>query len=177
MEVWKDVEGYEGLYQVSNFGRIKSLSRFINNRKGYYCKEKILKENITLKGYNRITLYKNTHPKSFFVHRLVAQAFIENPNKYFLVNHKDENKLNNCVSNLEWCDSKYNTNYGTGIARQVAKRKIKINQYDLKGNFIKSWDGIADAEKYYNIPRQNICKCCQGKVKTAGGFIWKYIRN
>lgn len=164
MEIWKDIKGYEGLYQASNLGRIKSLNS-----------KKILKGYLNQYGYIRIVLYKKGVPKSYQAHRLIAMTFIENENNLPVINHKDENKQNNNVNNLEWCTIKYNSNYGSGIQKQVNKRKRKINQYDLNGNFIKCWDGIADAEKYCNISRQNICRCCQCKAKTAGGFKWQYV--
>ena len=104
MEIWKDILGYEGLYQVSNYGRVRSLK---------YGKEKILKQQINTDGYLHIDLYKNKKRKNYNVHRLVTIAFLENPNNYPQVNHKDENKQNNHIDNLEWCDYKYNCNYGT----------------------------------------------------------------
>lgn len=117
-EYWKDIKDYEGLYQISNLGRVKSLSRYVYTSnpkfKGYRCtKEKILKSGKTKKGYLIVVLRKNNKSKSMYVHRLVATAFIYNPNNLPEVNHKDENPLNNNVTNLEWCTHKYNGNYGT----------------------------------------------------------------
>ena len=106
MEIWKDIEGYEGLYQVSNKGRIKSLNY---RRTG---KERVLSSSPTSSGYLVVCLYKNKKPKPFLIHRLVAEAFIPNSDNLPEVNHKDENKLNNRVENLEWCDREYNINYG-----------------------------------------------------------------
>ena len=115
MEIWKDIEGYEGFYQVSNYGRVKSLNY---NRTG---KAKELKQSINL-GYKYVILYKDNKRKKFLVHRLVAQAFVPNPNEYLEVNHIDENKANNCVWNLEWCTRLYNNNYGT-INERISKAK------------------------------------------------------
>ena len=119
MEVWKDIKGYEGLYQVSNLGRVRSLPRIIetessNQYKTFHNvqekKGKILKQKES--DYKSVALYKDKKSKYYMVHRLVAQAFISNPNGYLYVNHKDEDKYNNCVENLEWCTQSYNINYG-----------------------------------------------------------------
>lgn len=121
-EIWKDIAGYEGLYQVSNVGRVRSLKRsvFVRNRNKY----KTLKGSIKTgcyelkNGYHVVSLYKDGIGKRFFTHRLVAVAFLENPLNLPQVNHKDENKKNNSVDNLEWCDAKYNTNYGDCIEKE-----------------------------------------------------------
>ena len=107
MEEWRDIKGYEGRYQISSEGRVRSLDRIGKN--GYSYKGKILKPRPTKRGY----IKANLSGKIYAVHRLVAQAFIPNPNNYPVVNHKDENPSNNCIENLEWCDVKYNINYGT----------------------------------------------------------------
>lgn len=112
----KDIKGYEGLYKVDNFGNVYSLPR--KTTKGGKLKQQINKRN-----YCRVVLCKNNIAKAFSVHRLVAQAFIPNPQNFPQVNHKDENPRNNCVSNLEWCTAKYNCNYGTGIQRNSAARR------------------------------------------------------
>ena len=163
-EIWKDIIGYEGLYQVSNLGNVKSLK---NN------KEKIINGGITTKGYKQVELYNKCKCKRHYVHRLVAKIFISNPNNYPIVNHKDENKLNNCVDNLEWCTNQYNLTY-----KDTQKnKKRKINQYDLKGNLIKTWDCIIDIEKKLNIKNPNICKVCNGKRNKTGGYIWRYAND
>ena len=110
-EIWKNIKGYEGLYQVSNLGRVKSLER--KDNLGRKVNEKILKNRNATHGYIAVILSKDSNKKTYRVHRLVAEAFIPNPNKYLEVNHKDENKSNNRIDNLEWCDRKYNCNYGT----------------------------------------------------------------
>lgn len=119
-EIWKDIEGYEGLYQISNLGRVKSLEKYVNtaikNNTKVKRKEQILKQ-YNKNGYLQVTLTHNNKRKYFGVHRLVANAFIPNLNNYPQVNHKDENTLNNCVDNLEWCTAKYNCNYGTRNSR------------------------------------------------------------
>ena len=114
MEIFKPIKGYEGLYEVSNLGRVKSLPKYHRNRfSGYTEKEKILKSRIDSYGYQMVMLCKDKKQKNYLVHRLVTNAFLENPYNYDSINHKDENKLNNCVENLEFCNRKYNNNYGT----------------------------------------------------------------
>jgi hypothetical protein len=127
-EVWKDIEGYEGLYQVSNLGKVKSIDRYIKQYNGYnysirIYRGKILKSNIGNRGYLKVVLHKQRKAKTYNVHRLVAETFILNPNNYSQVNHKDENKLNNCVDNLEWCTSKYNINFGQRNTKVANKLK------------------------------------------------------
>lgn len=178
-EKWKDIKGYEGYYQISNFGRIKSLLRYkycYNYKSKKYIKmpinSKILKPRLSKFGYCHIILHKNSKSQLKLIHRLVAEAFIPNPNNYPQVNHKDENKSNNIVNNLEWCDSKYNMNYGNvkiKIAKSLSK---KVNQYDLNGNYIKTWECISIPRKLYNA--SHISECCNGIRKSNKGYIWKY---
>lgn len=162
-----------GLYEVSNYGRIKSLERYIDSNNEFgkikqIHKERILKNNITKSGYVMITLFKNGNPKSYFIHRLVAEMFIDNPNNYKEINHKDENKSNNNANNLEWCTRKYNNVY--------SKAK-KVYQYDMNGNFIAEWESSYEAAKQNKLYASNIRNCCIGKNKTTGGFIWKHADN
>lgn len=173
-EEWKDIKEYEGLYQISNFGRVKSLSRKIWNGKGYYqSKEKILKPGIEKLGYHYFYLCKNNKRKKY-LHRLLAEAFIPNLLKLPEVNHKDQNPFNNELNNLEWCTHEYNMNYGDKNERISKKIKKKIIQYTLKGKKIKEWDGIINIEKELKIPSSNITSCCKGKYKKTHGFIFKY---
>lgn len=139
-------------YSVSNLGRVKSFKR----------KEVILKPMVNHKGYLKVEL----DSKCCLIHRLVAEAFIHNPNNLPQVNHKDENKENNCVSNLEWCDNKYNSNYGS--------RVIPVIQLDLEGNVIKEWKCMKQAGLTLNINVPHICDCCKGKRNKAGGYRWQY---
>ena len=176
-EIWKDIKNYEGIYQVSNYGRIRRLERVIEHKTCYgglyHIRDKILKPKIEKDGYYRIGLRKDGIKKYYRLNRLVAQTFISNSNEYQVVNHKDENKLNNNVDNLEWCTQKYNVNYGDGINKRKKKISIKINQYDLEDNYIKTWNSINDAVRYYNGNTQ-ICQCCKEKRNSASGFKWKY---
>lgn len=163
-EKWKDVKNYEGLYQISNLGEIKS----------YYKGCKVLKINITACGYCYITLYKNKKPKRFPIHRLVAQAFIKNPNNYLFINHKDENKLNNNVNNLEWCSHKYNCNYGSRNYRCALHNWKRVQRYNRQNELIGEFPSLKEAEKITGVKYQLISRVCRGKRKTAGGSIWKY---
>lgn len=165
-EIWKDLKGYEGLYQVSNLGRIKSL---------YFSKEKIMKPILTgTCKYYTIGLAKNKKRKTHLIHRLVAETFLENPNNLPEVNHKDENKLNNRIDNLEWCNHEYNMHYGNCLKKVSEKQhRKKINQYDLNGKFIKQWDSVSEIRKKLNVT--NIANCCLGRYKQSNGFIWRYV--
>ena len=170
-EVWRDIEGYEDWYKVSNLGRVKS----INNRK-------ILKTNFNKDGYERVSITKDHTTQTFLIHRLVAKAFISNPNNFPQVNHIDGNKNNNKVSNLEWCTASYNVKHAfvhklrknkKGIENKLSK---PICQYDIKGNFIKLYGGIREAERITGIKNQSIIKNLKGIYKTAGGYKWEYFK-
>ena len=179
-EEWRDIKGYEDLYQVSNLGRVKSLK----DNKGNY-REKILSNSTTTQGYLFVHLYKNGKVKLFTVHRLVAMHFIENSNNYKEVNHKDEDKFNNRVDNLEWCTRKYNQNYGTRTQRASEKMKGSKNPRSRKVQCIttgKVFNYIKEAAEYYNIDKHSISDCCKGKYKSAGKhpdtgekLVWKYL--
>ena len=165
MEIWKDIPNYEGLYQVSNLGNIRGL---YNYRGKYHILKPRLK-----RGYHQIGLRKNTIRKWFAVHRLVAQVFIANPHNCKYINHKDENKLNNSVENLEWCTAHYNNCYGTRRERVKQKIAKKVLQYDLNNNFIREYPSIADASKPYKT-LSNISLCCRGIYKQVYGYIWRF---
>lgn len=173
-EIWRPIKGYESLYEVSNLGRVKSLPRETNNQ--YGKEERILKTEKSIKGYVMVSLRKEGKSKLCSIHRLVAEAFIPNPNNLPCVNHIDEDKTNNRVSNLEWCTHKYNINYGSCIERRVNKQKKPVNQYTLDGVFIRQWTSAGEASKELHIGRMNICAVCNNHkwVKSAGGFIWRY---
>lgn len=166
-EVWKDVIGYEGLYQVSNLGRVKSLLR--GGTEG-----KILCPLEHRQGYLHVRLCKKGVYKQFSIHRLVAITYLDNPNNFLEVNHIDENKKNNRVDNLEWCNNRYNVNYGTGILRNKLKHQKQVKQFDIEGNLIDTFESIQEASKVTKVHYTNIGRCCNNKRKTAGGYIWKY---
>ena len=172
-EIWRDIKGYEGKYQVSNLGRVKSL--YYKCKMGYNGKSKLLgiyKNRNNDYGYYFTPLNKNGKHKNFFIHRLVAEAFIPNPNNLPCVNHIDEDKSNNKVDNLEWCSYKYNVNYGTCKTRSMLKRSKPVIQYTKEGEFVKEWRSIKEAETSIG-KRNGIFACLSGKSKTAGGFVWK----
>ena len=173
-DVWKDVPGYEGLYKISNSGKVKSL------RFNHSSKEKVLRNRIVGGGYCQVILYKNKNKKAFYVHVLVANSFILNPNNFPEVNHKDGNKTNNHVDNLEWVTSKQNSVHAvkTGL-RVVPKgkehyRSKKINQYDKLGNFVKTWNSMNEIKRTLGYCTSNIFKCCNGIIKSSYGYVWKY---
>ena len=177
IELWKDVKDYEGLYQVSTLGRVRSIDKYVNakirNIDKVLKRGKILKPVYNKGGYLKVDLYKNGKGTGFLVHRLVAEAFISNPDNLPLINHKDEVKDNNYPYNLEWCTDDYNRHYGTAIKRSVEKRSKKVYQYDLEGNLIKEWDSTREAGRN-GYEAKNISACCLGKRKTHKGFIWSY---
>lgn len=163
--LWKDVPGYSGIYEISNTGLVRG-------RKGM---RKIL---LTHDGYQYVKLCNRGREKKMKIHRLVALAFIPNPFGLLEINHKDENKQNNNVCNLEWCDRKYNNNYGkrnivAGNAIRKAKQ-MRVFRYGLDGIFIDSFESAKVAENALKIDRTGITKCANNKRKSAGGFIWKY---
>lgn len=168
MENWKDIKGFEGLYQVSDLGRVKSLNYM---RTGT---ERVLVGNKGKNGYLIVNLCKDGKQKSRLVHRLVATAFIPNSDGLPQVNHKDECKTSNAVTNLEWCDGKYNTNYGTGIERRAKAKSKAIYQYTLGGSLVRSYPSLTEAGHRTGYGYGNISACCLGKLKQAYGYLWSY---
>ena len=166
-EVWKDIEGFECLYQVSNKGRVKSLN--YNKTK----KEKILKPFINSDGYLLVKLCKNKTIKCLSVHSLVANAFLHNQHNFPCVNHKDECKTNNVVTNLEWCTHKYNLEYNNGRERRAKALSKKVYQYSKEGELIAVWKSTNECGRNgYN--QCSVSKCCNCNLKTHKGYIWSY---
>ena len=156
----KDIKGYEGLYAITTEGDVYS-----------YKRKKFLKPADNGTGYLFVILHKDGKVKNYKIHRLVAEAYLPNPNNLPQVNHKDENKTNNCLQNLEWCDASYNTNYGTCITKRSNNYKKPILQYDLDGNFIREWQSATDVGRKV---KGNICQCLKGKIPSAYGYKWRY---
>ena len=184
MEEWRDVEGYEGTYQVSNEGNGRSLDRIVQmkNRWGTLTevtkKGKILKKNLYPNGYEFFSFYKNGELKQLLVHRVVAKAFIPNPNNYPEVNHKDECKTNNTVDNLEWCTHQYNNVYNEKhikIGRQLHNRidMSKIVYQYKNGILTNTYPSVSEAARQNNIAVSNIIQCCNGGFFLKGKWINK----
>ena len=188
MEIkWRDVVGYENLYQVSNTGIVRSLFRY----------KKELKPNITNSGYATVQLFKNKVGKRLLIHRIVATSFIVNSKNLPQVNHKDEDKLNNCVDNLEWCSARENMNHGTRLKRQLSscknyyesdmikeiaikngKKVMKpVLQLSKSGVVIARYNSVKEAGMVNGILPTKICDALKGRHKTSGGFVWKYERG
>lgn len=174
-EVWKDVVGYEGYYQVSDQGRVRSVDRIITCADGQIrrCKSRILKFGKNWKGYLLITLSKDCQCKTYQVHRLVAEAFIPNPENKPEVNHKDEDKTNNCIDNLEWMTSKENNNYGTAIVRRSIKRGKPVRCIETGEVYYSA----NEAERQTGVNSSHIGEVCRGIQKTAGGYHWCYFQQ
>lgn len=198
-EIWKDVVGYEGYYMVSNLGRVKSLERTVWNSRGYRTvKERILKPGKNSYDYLQVHLHQDGKDKWYTVHKLVATAFCENPKGYTEVNHKDENKQNNCMENLEWCSRSYNNTYN-GRAKKAGKkagkklRGRKLSEETIKkmsekrskplysinkeSGLILEFPSAKEASRVLGINSSSITRCCQGKLKSCGGFYWMYANN
>ena len=174
-ELWKDIKGFEGYYQVSTWARVRSLDRWVvyPNKSKRLIKGKILKPFVNNKGYKLVTLWLRQKAKHFQIHRLVAEAFILNPLNLPCINHKDEVKDNNYPYNLEWCTVKYNNNYGTHTKRSAEKQSKKVYQYDMQGNLVREWSSVSEAGRN-GFEQANISKCCLSKSKTHKNFIWSY---
>ncbi len=170
-EEWKGIRGYEGIYEVSSFGRIRSVSRIEKDSLGREkpVTGKILSPYILNSGYKGIRLRN----KSFLVHRIVALAFVPNPEGKPQVNHKDENKLNNCANNLEWLTKHENEHYGTAIQRRAANQSKKVYQYSLEGKLVKIWKSTVECKKN-GFNRTAIWFCCTGKHSQHKGYKWSY---
>lgn len=172
-EIWKDVPNYEGLYMVSNKGRIKSLS--VIDSFGKQTPERIMNGSFPKIGYHFVTLTKNKKRIRCGVHTIVARAFIQNPNNLPMVNHKDENKLNNCVENLEWCSARDNLMHNDGHIRRGKKMKRPILQCTSGGEIIMEYEDVGHAEMATGLSSTSILRRCNGVYNTPlGGYYWKY---
>ena len=171
-EIWKDVKGFENLYQISNYGRLKSIGK--NNHSKNNNKTIIRKTFPNRKGYLSCIIYNNNKKHNMRIHRLVAKTFIENPLNKEQVNHIDGNKQNNCVNNLEWCTNSENQLHAYKNGLEKPRFKRKVSQYDLNGNYINTYEYIRTAGRKLNIDESSISSVCRGNRKTAGGYIWRY---
>ena len=181
MEIWKSIDNFE-LYEVSNLGRVRSkkIKRSRSLTQPPTINYKILKPHLEKRGYYTVIITNNYYILKVLVHRLVAKAFIDNPDNLPSVNHINENKLDNRVENLEWCTNEYNSNYGTRNERigNTAKRNMKqckvTDQYSLDGTFIRRWDSLEQIYRQLGYNKSNISNCCSGKYKKAYNCIWKH---
>ena len=172
-EEWRDVKGYEGRYQVSSMGRVKSLER--KDCLGRTVKERILKPNVVGRGYLRVILYAGGKTRTFFVHRLVCEAFHENPDNKPQVNHINEIKTDNRASNLEWATARENSNFGSRNERLGKAQSKPVGQYTLDGDLVKAWQSVNEVQRQTGFSQGNISLAANGKYKQAYGSIWRYV--
>lgn len=176
-EEWKDITGYEGLYQVSTLGNVRSYDKIVGCRGGKtrLVKGKILAPARSGNGYVKVMLTKNKTRRNRNVHRLVAEAFIPNLDGFTDINHINEIKTDNRVSNLEWCSRCYNNHYSRIPEKMNEAKKIRVKQVSLDGEIINVWNGIREAARALGIKsHRHISDCCKGKAKTCYGFKWEY---
>lgn len=182
-EIWKDIKGYEGLYQVSNSGRVRSLPRIrkTGSNGSTLYRGKILTPSINKRGYKYISIHtkRNSSSKKLLLHRLIAEAFIPNPYALPIINHKDENKQNNDINNLEWCDYTYNNRYGTAKAR-AQQTKLdngtirKVCKYNLDGTLISTYNSITEAAKDNQVLKSSISNCCVNKTIHCKNYAYRF---
>lgn len=194
MEIWKDIKGYEGLYQVSNYGRVRSLDRIVQfGKQKRIAKGKIIRlHHIKKPNYTQIcvSLYKNRQGKNFIVARLVAEAFIPNPEGKPCIDHINTDPTDNRVGNLRWVTHKENSNNPktihkmkkafkgkTGLKGDKNNRSKKVLQFDLQGIFIREWNCTHQIEEEIGLTHTQVSRCCRGKYKTSGGFVWKFKKD
>ena len=175
-EEWKDILGFEGLYQASNLGRIKSLERFRKGENGCLIsvKERILKPWINRNGYYLIKLCKNSIVKAYLVHRLVWEAFYGTIPEGYEINHLDERPINNALSNLNLVTHRENLNWGTRNERSAKKLSKPVLQFTLEDILIKEYPSAIQVERETGFANGNIVNCCKGRYKQAYGYKWRY---
>ncbi len=194
-EIWKDIIGYEGLYQISNLGRVKSLPKKLKCRNGFFRikTEKIIPNRINNKGYFTITLWNNYKCKTFLTHRLIAIHFIPNIENKPCIDHIDTDRLNNSIDNLRWCTHKENMNNPISLINNSTSKKAcssrtnktkkergrktapkDVCRYDLHGKYIDTFYSATDAENKIGISQSDISACCLKKKPSAGGYLWAF---
>ena len=161
VETFVKIEGFEK-YEVSNLGKVRNIKS-----------GRILKPHLNHNGYLKHHLYRHDKQKELFLHRILAIAFIDNPGKKPQVNHIDENKLNNDLSNLEWCTGRENLVHGTRTKRVAEKLSKKVIQLDLNDSVLNEFESMGQAERETGVPIGNISRCCNGERKSAGGYKWR----
>lgn len=174
-EIWIDVKDFIGLYQVSNRGRVRSLDKYVKCGYGRVrlFPGRILRPAKDKGGYLQVTLCKEGKTTRCYIHRLVADAFLPNPENLPEVNHINEDKTDNCVENLEWCTRKYNANYGTGAQRSAKKQSRPVLQYTPDGEFVKEWPSMKECNRN-GFHQFRVWLCCNGKGNKHKGYIWRY---
>ena len=160
-ETFVKIDGFEK-YEVSNLGKVRNIKS-----------GRILKPYLTKKGYLMHLLYENNKQNHLLLHRIIATAFIDNPEEKPQVNHIDENKLNNDLSNLEWCTVRENNIHGTRTKRVAEKCSKKVIQLDLNDNVLNEFESMTQAEQETGVSRRSIGRCCNGKLKSSRGFKWR----
>ena len=175
-DIWKPVVGYEGLYEVSNTGKVRGLER-IGKRNHTFPKE--LKPSLN-KRYQEVKLYKKGEKRTYKVHRLVALAFVPNPEKKPQINHIDGNKYNNHADNLEWCTQAENNRHAiannlTSPYPMIEATKKEVIQLTLDGEFIKRWGSLTEASSELGLQVSNISHCCKGRIRQTGGYKWELV--
>lgn len=180
-EIWKPVKGFEGLYEVSNMGRVRSLDRVVyqKNKFGRMSRHiyygQIIKQQKQRNGYFIVNLYRNGQIEKCLVHRLVGSCFLEKKDGKDCINHLDCDKSNNRAENLEWCTQSENVQYAYDVGAMKPPHMRKVAQYSLDGVLLKVWESQSEASRNLGIYQSNIYKVCSGKRNQTGGFIWKYI--
>lgn len=186
-EIWKDIEGYEGIYRVSSYGRVLSVNYGPKGKFGLNTPmSKVLRPSVATTGYLTVELYKGKSRKRVYVHRLVASAFIPNPVGKPEINHVDGNKQNNNVTNLEWVTTSENTRHAINNNLRFVNPAIgkygkdnpnskPVAQCDMDGNVIRIWDSREEAAKHFNTKRGSICNCANGRKKSLRGYTWKNL--
>lgn len=177
-EIWKPIKGYEGQYEASNTGYIKSIERDVLGKDGkkYHRKERILKTWVDRGGYLRVSLYdKKIKKKSCKVHRLIGLTFLSPVKGKDEINHIDEDKTNNAVWNLEWCTHKENNNHGTRLARIAKANSKPVGQYTIDGKLVKTWESTMEVERKLGFNSSGVSRVARGERKMMYGYVWKYI--